>query len=138
MHFSNEFFIWWFLFFWKIWHYFDIFLRSHFSFFLCDKHIVVISKVHYKSIVLLEFQKQLWWSPLKSMTIWIIKKLTMLILNMALNFMFVCNLEKIASVIIQIGHLFLLSPKLGGCLIQFFLKRKENQVVVAYKNMKMG
>jgi len=62
----------------------------------------------------------------------------MLILNMALNFMFVYNLEKITSVIIQTGHLFLLSPKLGGCLIQFFLKKKGNHVVVAYKNMKMG
>jgi hypothetical protein len=29
------------------------------------------------------------------MTIWIIKKLTMLILNMALNFMFVCNPKKL-------------------------------------------
>ncbi len=34
----------------------------------------------------------LWWFPLKSIiTTWIIKKLTILILNMALNFRFVCN-----------------------------------------------
>ncbi len=33
--------------------------------------------------------------PIKSMTTWIIKKLTMLILNMALNFTFVCNPKKL-------------------------------------------
>jgi hypothetical protein len=48
------------------------------------------------------------------MTTWIIKKLTRLILNMVLNFMFVCNLEKITvwtfCVIVQNVHLFMLSP----------------------------
>jgi hypothetical protein len=66
--------------------YFDItltcFLSPHFSFFLCDKFSVVISKVHYKSII------------------FIIKKLIKLILNMALNFMFLCNQKKITSVTI--------------------------------------
>jgi hypothetical protein len=42
-------------FFEKNWHYFDIFLSPHFSFFLCDKYSVVISKVHYESISFLEF-----------------------------------------------------------------------------------
>jgi hypothetical protein len=44
--------------------YFDItltyFLSSHFSFFLCDKCSVVISKVHYKSIIFLEFIQKLY------------------------------------------------------------------------------
>jgi hypothetical protein len=31
------------------------FLSPHFSFSLCDKHNVVISKVHYESIIFLEF-----------------------------------------------------------------------------------
>jgi hypothetical protein len=31
------------------------FLILNFSFFLCDKHNVVISKVHYESIIFLEF-----------------------------------------------------------------------------------
>jgi hypothetical protein len=31
------------------------FLSLHFSFFLCDKHSVVISKVHYESIIFLKF-----------------------------------------------------------------------------------
>jgi hypothetical protein len=31
------------------------FLSPHFSIFLCDKHGVVISKVHYKSIIFLKF-----------------------------------------------------------------------------------
>jgi hypothetical protein len=39
--------------------YFDItltyFLSSHFSFSLCGKHSVAISKVHYKIIIFLEF-----------------------------------------------------------------------------------
>ncbi len=78
------------------WHYFDIFLNPHFSFFVCDGHIVVISKVHYESIIFLEFIKFfVWWFPLKFITTWIIKELAMLILNMALNFMFVCNPKKI-------------------------------------------
>jgi hypothetical protein len=32
-----------------------MFCSPHFSFFLCDKHIVVISKVHYKSTIFLRF-----------------------------------------------------------------------------------
>jgi hypothetical protein len=39
--------------------YFDItltyFLNPHFSFFVCDKCSIVISKVHYESIIFLEF-----------------------------------------------------------------------------------
>jgi hypothetical protein len=31
------------------------FLSPHFSFFLFDKHNVIISKFHYKSIIVLEF-----------------------------------------------------------------------------------
>ncbi len=45
-----------------------LFFSPHFSFFLCDKQNVVISKVHYESIIFLEFnqkicddsQKSLW------------------------------------------------------------------------------
>jgi hypothetical protein len=62
----------------------------------------------------------------------------MLILNMALNFTFVCNLEKITSVIAQTIHLLFLSPKSSGCLILFFLKRKENSLAMFNRNMKMG
>jgi hypothetical protein len=44
--------------------YFDItltyFLNPHFSFFLCDKHSVVISKVHYKSIIFLAFIQKIY------------------------------------------------------------------------------
>jgi len=58
------------------------FLNSHFSFFLCDKCIVVISKVHYKSIIFLEFIQFFYDdSTLKSMITWIIKILIMLIFN---------------------------------------------------------
>jgi hypothetical protein len=54
MHFINKFFIWWcFIFYFLFWHYFDIFFES--TFFMCDKCNVVISKVHYKSIIFLEF-----------------------------------------------------------------------------------
>jgi len=98
MHFTNKFFVWWwFILFYfiltLIWHFFE----STFLFlFLCDVHNVVISKIHYESIIFLGFIPIfLWWFPLKSMTTWIIKKLTMLVLNMALNFTFVCNLEKL-------------------------------------------
>jgi hypothetical protein len=32
-----------------------LFLSPHFSFLMCDKHNVVISKVHYEFIIFLEF-----------------------------------------------------------------------------------
>ncbi len=97
MHFTNKFFISWFIF---LFLFFDTtlthFLSQHFLFFMCDRHNVVISKVHYESIIVLGFTPNfLWWFLLKFMTTWIIKKLIMLILNMALSFTFVCNLEKL-------------------------------------------
>jgi hypothetical protein len=55
MQFTNQFFIWWFFFKKKIWHYFDAFFSPQISFSLCDKRSVVISKVHYDSIIFLEF-----------------------------------------------------------------------------------
>jgi hypothetical protein len=36
------------------------FLNPHFSFFMCDKRNVVISKVHYKSISFLEFIQKIY------------------------------------------------------------------------------
>jgi hypothetical protein len=36
------------------------FLNPHFSFFLCDKYNVVISKVHYESIIFLEFIQKIY------------------------------------------------------------------------------
>jgi hypothetical protein len=55
MHFTNKFSFHNVLFYF----YFDIpltlFLSPHFSFFWCDKHSVVISKIHYKSIIFLGF-----------------------------------------------------------------------------------
>jgi hypothetical protein len=41
-------------------HYFDIFLSPHFSFFLCERQRVVISKVHYKSIIFLKFIQKIY------------------------------------------------------------------------------
>jgi hypothetical protein len=92
MHFNNKIFIWWcFILFW---HYFDIFLNPHFLFFLCDKHSVLIRPLWIHNIFRIH-PKNLWWFPLKLMTTWITKNLTMLILNMAFNLTFVCNLEKL-------------------------------------------
>jgi hypothetical protein len=41
-------------------HYFDIFLNPQFAFFLSNKHSVVISKVHYKFIIFLEFIQKIY------------------------------------------------------------------------------
>jgi hypothetical protein len=37
-----------------IWYYYDIFFESTFFFFVCDKHSVIISKVHNESILFLK------------------------------------------------------------------------------------
>jgi len=61
MHFINKFLIWWlFIFKFLFWHYFDIFFETAFSFFLCDKHNVVISKVHYESTIFLKFIQKIY------------------------------------------------------------------------------
>jgi hypothetical protein len=52
MHFTNKFFILFFYFFDTILTYF---WSPQFSFFLCDKCNVVILKIHYESIIFLEF-----------------------------------------------------------------------------------
>jgi hypothetical protein len=95
MHFTNKFLIWWWFFF-KI--YFDATstkkLFTFFIFFVWQMlccHFKNPLRVHN---LLRIHPKNLWWFPLKSMTRWIIKKLTMLLLNMILNFTFVCNLKK--------------------------------------------
>jgi hypothetical protein len=59
MHFTNKIFILW-CFIFLFWHYFDIFLSSHFSFILCDKRSVVISKVHYESTIFLEIIQKIY------------------------------------------------------------------------------
>jgi len=41
------------------------FLSPHFSFVLCNKYSVVISEVHYKSIIFLEFIQNLYDDPIK-------------------------------------------------------------------------
>jgi hypothetical protein len=50
---------------------------------MCDKCIVIISKAHYESTIFL--------IPLKSVVTWIIKNLTILMLNMTLYFMVIYN-----------------------------------------------
>jgi hypothetical protein len=41
------------------------FLSPHFSFFLCDRCSVVVSKVNYKSIIFLEFIQFFYDDPIK-------------------------------------------------------------------------
>jgi hypothetical protein len=93
MHFINQFFIWWCFIF-----YFDTtlmyFLSPHFSFSLCDKCNVVISKVHYESRIFLKFIQFFFvMIPIKvydNMNNW---KIDNGDFDHALNFTFVCNLE---------------------------------------------
>jgi hypothetical protein len=55
MHLTIKLFIlWWPIFYFLIWCYYDIFLSPHFSFSMCDKHSVIISKVHNESILFLK------------------------------------------------------------------------------------
>ncbi len=69
------------------------FLSPHFLFYLCDKHIVIISKIHYESIFFLEFIPILKYD-FKSITKWTIKILMIIqMLNMVLHFKFMHNLE---------------------------------------------
>jgi hypothetical protein len=76
-------------FYFLFWHYFDIFFESTFSFFLCNKCNVVISKIHYKSTIFLKFIQKNYMIPIKMYDNK--NNLKMLILNMVLNFTFVCN-----------------------------------------------
>jgi hypothetical protein len=68
------------------------FLNPHFSFFVCDKHNVIISKVHsfikthpYFIIIF----------SIKYITTWIMKKLKILMFDMILHFKFIYNLKKL-------------------------------------------
>ncbi len=78
---------------------FDItmyFLSPHFSFFVCDKHNVIISKVHNEYTLFLKhihnFQLRF---SLKSIVTWIMKKLKLLMFDMILRLKFIYNLEKL-------------------------------------------
>jgi hypothetical protein len=55
MHLTIKLFIlWWPILFFLFFHYYDIFLSPRFSFSMCDKHNVSISKVHNESIIFLK------------------------------------------------------------------------------------
>jgi hypothetical protein len=70
--------------------------HSPFLFYMCDKHSVIISKVHYESTFVLKTHPHflIQFSP-KSIAKWIIQKLTMLMLHMVLHFKFIYNLKKL-------------------------------------------
>jgi len=56
MHFISKPLIWWCFIFWILfWHYFDIFLESTYFIFSVWETYDVISKIHYESIIFLEF-----------------------------------------------------------------------------------
>ncbi len=81
-----------FFYYYLFWHYFDISLVHIFHFFFVTNVVLSFQKsiTNFHNLFRIH-PKNLWWFPLKSITTWIIIKLTILILNMALNFMFVCN-----------------------------------------------
>jgi hypothetical protein len=96
MHLTIKLFILWWLFFNFN---FDItmtyFLSPHFSFFVCDKHSVIISKVHNESNFFIETHP--WFSIIFSINYiirWIMKKLKILMFDMILHFKFIYNLKK--------------------------------------------
>jgi hypothetical protein len=68
------------------------FLSPHFSFFVYDKHSVIISKVHDESFFIKKLiQILLIRFSLKSIATWITKKLKLLMFDMILHFKFIYN-----------------------------------------------
>jgi hypothetical protein len=69
------------------------FVSPQFSFFMCDKHSVIISKVHNESILFLKLSiifNKIWF-----IATWIMKKLKILMFDMILHFKFTYNSEKL-------------------------------------------
>jgi hypothetical protein len=94
MHLTIKLFILWWLIF-----YFDItmtsFLNPHFPFFMCDKHSVIISKVHNESILFLNSSINFNKIFTKIYCNIDMKEMKILMIDMILHFSFIYNPEKL-------------------------------------------